>query len=90
MDAACVLASSGPVGIIRWDRELGQSLAGWGGEAGKNAFGLESWTTSKSFTEGGVLTEDLASKRKQQEGKRSGWDPAWLQSRLLERGFWKL
>lgn len=41
MDAACVLASSDPV-ISRWDRELGQSLAGWGGEAGKKAFGLES------------------------------------------------
>lgn len=42
MDAACVLASSGPVGISRWDQELGESLAGWGGEGGKKAFGLES------------------------------------------------
>lgn len=45
MDAACVLASRGPVDINRWDRELGESLAGWGGdggEGGKKVFGLES------------------------------------------------
>lgn len=37
-----MLASSGPVDISRLDREFGESLAGWGGEGGKKAFGLES------------------------------------------------